>query len=119
MKESISDKKTVFNITDENYEAYEKLSRIKNGTFSVSDEKTIIKICIATVIGTLALFGSITFLALNLVKILNLVKTEISASVCAVSTVGLDFAGFVAVGFITPKIVKKYVWKSFKRKILI
>ena len=116
MKENINDKQTEFDITDENYEVYEKLSRIKNGTFSVSDEKTIIKICIATVIGTLALIGSTTFLALNLVKILNLVKTEISASVCAVSTVGLDFAGVIAVGFITPKIVKKIRLRKFEKE---
>ena len=35
MKESISDKQTVFNITDENYEVYEKLSRIKWYVFSI------------------------------------------------------------------------------------
>lgn len=107
---------TEFNITDENYETYEKLSRIKNGVFSESEWKTMIKIWVTLIVGVLALIESTTFVALNLVRILNLVKSEIAASVCAVSTVGLDVVSVVAAGFIIPKIVKKICLKKFEKE---
>ena len=62
-KKNKNDLQKDFNITDENYEAYEKLNRIKNGVFLESEEKTITKICLALGVGALALIGSTTFVA--------------------------------------------------------
>ena len=45
-----------------------------------------------------------------------MVKLEIAASVCAVSTVGLDVVSVVAAGFIMPKIVKKIRLKKFEKE---
>ena len=67
----------------------------------------MIKICVTLIVGIFALIGSATFGILNLIRILNLAKTEIAVSVWAVSAVDFDVVSFIAACLITTKIAKK------------
>ena len=104
---------TVFNITDENYPIYKKIYNIKTGALDV---KKVLKIGLLGAGSVVALAILSVFVTKNVVTTFNLVNSEISASIAALTTVAVDGAMAIPIMTGLPKIAKKLYLKKLKKE---
>lgn len=109
MKESINDKQTVFNITDENYEAYNELKRIKLRIWRGTKEEKIISILYATLNGLIVL-SSATWLSM-----LHETISGLKFILPLFAVFGVDLLAMNGLIKMSTKLMTKYQLKSYKK----
>lgn len=109
LKESISDKQTMFNITDENYEAYSELKKIKLRIWRGTKEEKIISILSATLNGLIVL-SSATWLSM-----IHGTISGLKFILPLFAVFGVDLLAMNGLIKMSTKLMTKYQLKSYKK----